>query len=234
MKRTKGILCCICFLFLTGCISVQNGDKMGEAHMSQEIAELKTQETVTSTTSEMEIASQINIKNIPDIETNVTPETEITTLNNIENMPDTETEDQYSDIKAFWIDFRNAVLSDDPAEIKKYVKFPLKTRGDEDDDPIIEVDEDKFGEVFALYLAKAGELAGDVYRYHLDFIERNKTLECKGGDDYDNAESHINLARVEGDWAWADDMKFVKKDGKWLLAFIYINLSDEAYEKSEE
>lgn len=212
MKITKAILCCICFLFLTGCISAPNGDKKGQDHMSQEIPELKTQGTVTSTTSEMEIASQISI----------------------ENMPDTEADDQYSDIKAFWIDFRNAVLSDDPAEIKKYVKFPLETRGAYDDDPIIEVDEDKFGEVFALYLAEAGVLAGDVHRYHLDFIVQNKTLECKGGDDYDNAESYINLARVEGDWARADDMVFVKKDGKWLLAFIYLSLSDEAYEKLAE
>ena len=128
----------------------------------------------------------------------------------------------YSDIKSFWTNFRNAVLSDNYTEIKQFVKFPLQTRGPMDSDPIINVNEEDFEKTFKAFLQQYDGL-GDFNSTEYDWIKNHEMPNMLGGSDYDNAGSYIDLVRIENDnWASFSDMVMEKDDsGYWKLTLIY-------------
>ena len=126
-----------------------------------------------------------------------------------------------TDIKVFWTNFRNAVLSANYNEIKQFVKFPLKTRGPMDSDPIIEVNEENFEKTFKSFLQQYDGMRENETEY--DWIKNHEMPKMLGGSDYDNAGNYIDLVYLENDnMARFADMIIEKdSDGYWHLTLIY-------------
>lgn len=130
----------------------------------------------------------------------------------------------YSDIKSFWTNFRNSVLSGNYNEIKQFVKFPLQTRGPVDSDPIINVNEENFEKTFKSFLQKYDGVGDNITEStEYNWIKNHQMPNMLGGSDYDNAGNYIDLVRIENDnWARFSDMVMEKDDsGYWKLTFIY-------------
>jgi hypothetical protein len=133
----------------------------------------------------------------------------------------TQNNDEFADFKSFWADFRSAVLSQDMEAMQQYVRFPLQTQGMMHYNPIVEFAEDRFSEVFALFLAQDYMLEEGT---NLEFFERNSLLKCNNMEGYTNEEESIfDLALVGGDQARASEMIFEKEGEKWLLTFLYLH-----------
>ena len=131
------------------------------------------------------------------------------------------TEDPYSDFKAFWGDFREAVLSRDMTEIKKYVYLPLETRGPLDSDPTIAYDENKFDAVFSAFL-------DDDMNYvetNLVFIEQKGTISVTEWD-MDSGGAGFDVTMFGDNKASIGNMEFEKEGGKWGLTFLYFSSLD--------
>ena len=126
-----------------------------------------------------------------------------------------------SDLKIFWTNFRKVVISGDYNNIKKFVNFPLLTKGPLDSSKTIEVSEAEFENVFKTFLQKDTGL-GDNENI-LSWIKRNEMPEMKSGLDYENANSYKDLVRLEDSWARFSDMIMVKDDdGNWKLKQIFV------------
>lgn len=81
----------------------------------------------------------------------------------------------YSNLDELWHNFRNNILANNYNQLVYYVDFPLNTRGDLDDDPIITFKKDEFKKVFTLFLKQpSGESASDFNETQLDYIRRTE------------------------------------------------------------
>ncbi len=115
----------------------------------------------------------------------------------------------YNDFATFWQKFRTAVLNSDTGQMIKMTEFPLQTRGDSDDDPVIEIGKEKFVPTFNSFLAQWSGLdtAGSS---ELDGIK--KTLSPPSVKDIDKS----GQARI-------GDMLFERTPKGWKLYFVYRN-----------
>jgi hypothetical protein len=112
-------------------------------------------------------------------------------------------ENHLHDFNIFLGAFKKAVLESDSVALKSMTRFPLKTRGDLDTDPIIEYAEKDFIKIFNDFLQRpTGTNINNLNESQLELLTKTNYLEP--------AESH----RI-------GDMVFEKVDDKWNLVFIY-------------
>lgn len=172
-----------------------------------------------------ELQAQVNSSNgsLGDLQEkiNTISATVNSSTQNQSKIANNQTSYNYIDIKVFWTNFRNAVLSGNYSEIKQYVKFPLQTRGPLDSDPILNVSEENFEKTFKAFLQQNDGLGEESTEY--SWIKNHEMPNMLGGSDYDNAGNYIDLVRIENDnWARFDDMIMEKdSNGYWKLTFIY-------------
>jgi hypothetical protein len=76
------------------------------------------------------------------------------------------------DFQSFWGNFRQAVMNDDTAAIEAMVNFPLKTKGELDDDPVRAIGKPAFGPLLRASLKEDANLRG-FSGSTLDFLRAN-------------------------------------------------------------
>lgn len=110
------------------------------------------------------------------------------------------------DFQSFWGRFREAVMSDDTAAIEAMVNFPLKTKGELDDDPVKAIGKPAFGRLLQASL-KEGTNMRDFNGSTLDFLRANPVfpkINMDGGE----------AQRVGG-------LVFQRTTKGWKLSMIY-------------
>jgi hypothetical protein len=116
---------------------------------------------------------------------------------------------------AFWSRFRTAVLSDDRAALQSMVRFPFKTRGVSDDDPVVSHDQAAFWDIYARVLAQdTGYGQGQTERQH---IESNAQLpsEALGDGKTEPVKDDATQFRVGA-------LEFEKSGDKWYWVSAYL------------
>jgi len=174
-------------------------------------------------TNDESTKSTNEIKQDNPADTNTNTHTQVSVDSGTNN---SQSKDGFSNIAAFWGEFRNAVLSNDISKIEEAARFPIETRGPMDTDPIIKFKKDKFGEVFSIFLAKE---AGVLGKTEFDFIKNSEKLEFKNSEDYDKSGNYLKSVRVEGNHTRIGDMEFELVNNSWKLTFIY--LDEDSYKK---
>ncbi len=107
------------------------------------------------------------------------------------------------DFNIFLGAFKKAILDKDSVALKSMTRFPLKTRGDLDTDPIIEYVEKDFMNIFNDFLQRpTGTNINDLNESQLELLTKTNDSE-------------------PGDYHRIGDMVFEKVDDKWNLVFIY-------------
>jgi hypothetical protein len=64
------------------------------------------------------------------------------------------------DFQSFWAGFRKAAMNDDMAAVEAMASFPLKTKGELDDDPVKAVGTPAFAPLFHTSLKEAANMRG--------------------------------------------------------------------------
>ena len=128
---------------------------------------------------------------------------------------------KYSDLKAFWSNFRSTILSGNYSEMKKFVKFPLQTKGPADASPIVNVSEENFEKTFKKFLQQYDGMKENETEY--DWIKNHEMPKMLGGSEYDNAGNYIDLVRLEDDnkARFADMVVEKNSEGYWYVTLIY-------------
>jgi hypothetical protein len=101
------------------------------------------------------------------------------------------------EFRQFWKNFRLAILGSNWSKLDPLVKHPLKTRGDSDYDPVLEVTRDEFKRVFTLFLES----------------EQNLITDLEKANPY-----------ITESWVRIGDMEFTRESGTWYLSFIFLDL----------
>src|SRR5687767_1097648 len=117
---------------------------------------------------------------------------------------------------AFWSRFRNAVLSEDRPALLSMTRFPFKTRGVTDEDPVVENDQAAFWPIYARVLAQdTGYGAGETERQH---IKRNIELPpiAMGGGQFVPVSEDAAEFRVGA-------LQFEKSGDRWFWVFAYLD-----------
>ncbi|WP_424632015.1 hypothetical protein [Bradyrhizobium sp. SYSU BS000235] len=110
------------------------------------------------------------------------------------------------DFQSFWALFRQAVMNDDTAAIEAMVSFPLKAKGELDDDPIKAIGKPAFGPVLRASLKEAANMRG-FSGSTLDFLRANPVfpkVDLDGG----------GAQRIGG-------LLFRRQTNGWKLSMIY-------------
>jgi|GEM_PF-2557359 len=114
------------------------------------------------------------------------------------------TPDQAASFSDYWKEFRAAVLGRDFDRVFSLTEFPVETRGELDDDPVVEYTRSRFRPVWDLFLQQwAGDTAG---KSELDVIRETQAPEAK------ISHGQVRIA----------DMVFFLSKGKWKLNFLYL------------
>lgn len=106
------------------------------------------------------------------------------------------------DAGIFWLAFRQALIDGDTAKLTSWARFPLKVRGELDDDPIRTIEKSQFTTLIA---ALMNQRAGDeVHATMRDQVVATTTLDSRsfgGGDGKDFfGVGPMNFRRVGGRW----------------------------------
>ena len=128
----------------------------------------------------------------------------------------------YTELKDFWQNFRNDILTSNYEEIEKYVKFPLQKKAEHDSDSIVNVSQTEFEKLFKSYLKQDTGLGNNTTEF--DWIKNNEMPTMLSGKEYESVTDYTNVVRVENNnWARFNNM-VVEKDtnGYWKLSLIYI------------
>ena len=199
-------------------------DKEAEVKKS---SELQTQvNSLNGTVSQLQEKIKTISETVNTSTENKPEETNTTTENQSKTSSEQKTYN-YTDLKEFWTNFRNAVLSNNYNDIKQYVKFPLQSKGPSDSSPIVNINEDDFEKTFKSFLQEydgvgiTNKAESTVYNW----IKNHEMPKMLSGSDYDNASSYVDVVRVEND-KWASfNMMDMEKDsnGYWKLTLIYSN-----------
>lgn len=118
-----------------------------------------------------------------------------------------------TDFKIFWIVFRKAIIEFDSLKLISLTKFPLKTIGNQEEDPQINIDKTIFVKVLNIYLNTKTVYIGDnKFVTNLDFIKNTENPE-KNKRDY----------ALTNNWVRIGDMEFKKINNEWKLFQFYID-----------
>lgn len=126
-----------------------------------------------------------------------------------------ETSQSISDksFQQFWLDFRQAVISNDTNKIIKMTILPFETRGEMDSDPIVKYDRSNFFKAFRAYLGQSTYWESD--ESFISSLEEIKRI------------TDPDTNYIQGNWARVGNLEFKNKDGHWRLVFAYLNIRDE-------
>ena len=109
---------------------------------------------------------------------------------------------------AFWHDFREAIRRKDSAVIIQLTRFPFRTRGEPDNDPVVAYAEADFPRVLEVYLQQ---------REYTSIVEEQSQFELISN-------THYTLAAPDTtNWVRVGDLQFEKTNGKWQLVFAFLN-----------
>ncbi len=113
------------------------------------------------------------------------------------------------EFQGFWSEFRAAVLTNDKEKVASMTRFPFKTRGIDDSDPVTKHSKDSFLKLWDKLLAQDPGLAQEPdTMWH--FIEQKTVVTNK---DFGAGSSDTRIA----------NFKFEKVQGKWLFTFAYLD-----------
>ena len=199
-------------------------DKEAEVKKS---SELQTQvNSLNGTVSQLQEKIKTISETVNTSTENKPEETNTTTENQSKTSSEQKTYN-YTDIKEFWTNFRNAVLSYDYDEMKKYVKFPIEAKGPSDNSPSTYIKEEEFEETFKEFLQQTYIQVKDGVKStptEYDWIKEHEMPRMLGGTEYDNAGNYTDLVRLENDNSARFDEMVMEKDsnGYWKLTVIFI------------
>lgn len=126
------------------------------------------------------------------------------------------------DFDSFWTRFREAAVAGNFGEVAKRTQFPLQTRGEMDDQPVVTYSESEFEKLFTLFLQMpTGLNANNFNETQLDYIKANPKLSFS--DNKLPMMSGENIASVTS-------MEFEKTPSGWKLKRLF--LTDEVYKKT--
>jgi hypothetical protein len=131
----------------------------------------------------------------------------------VEGKNQSELDKGISEFKLFWDEFRKAVLESDSTKLIQMTHFPLKTHGDQDEDPQIDLTSDDFKKVFQIYLNRKTVYFNGTYERNLDYIKRT-------------VEEEKNSNPALESWRRMGDMEFEKINGNWQLTLIYLDTNE--------
>lgn len=114
------------------------------------------------------------------------------------------------DFRPFWQRFRQAVMSDDAKAIESMVNFPLKTKGELDDDPVKSVGKPAFGPLLRASLQEDANMRG-FNGSTLDFLRANAVFP-KADLDGSGAQRIGSLVFQRGKSGWKLSMIY-RSDG---------------------
>lgn len=127
------------------------------------------------------------------------------------------------DFSKFWTAFRNAVLENNMAEIKKRTSFPLLTRGEMDNSAVIPVSEKEFDSVFSVFLeTPTGLNANDFNETERQYIKANPTITF----------NENKLPMMSDSTASITSMEFKKYNNGWKMVSLY--LDEDTYIKCKD
>lgn len=141
--------------------------------------------------------------------------------------PTTEVEPEVA-FQAFWTIFRQAALDENYSELKKHCMFPLPTRGEMDNDPIISYSETEFQTLFSAFLQSPTGLNLDNFNEtQKDYLKQNEQITFN--------ENKLPMLTVDSEkenqaTAHISSMVFTKEPQGWKLSMLY--LDEETYTKS--
>lgn len=113
-----------------------------------------------------------------------------------------------SSFAAFWPRFRDAVLADDTAALVALTRFPFRTRGQSDADPVVAHDPAAFPALLGRLLAQDPGLGGGAGDTMRRLIERTTT---------------VDTANEPPDEVAVGDLVFTREEHRWRLASAYTN-----------
>lgn len=115
---------------------------------------------------------------------------------------------QQQSFQEFWSDFRSAVLADDKNKILSMTKFPFKTRGVSDDDPVVSHDKASFIRILPRLLDQDTGISVEPETMR-DLIKR--TIK-------------VPKDKVNNDaWHRIGDICFENEKGIWSFTFAYFD-----------
>jgi hypothetical protein len=118
-----------------------------------------------------------------------------------------------NDFKAFWNEFRKAVIQEDTLKLIELTNFPLKSHGMLDEDPQIIITKEKYFFYLNKYLHESTGMSFEK-ETNLDYIKRNAVLEKN---------RNCNMKKK---WCRIANLEFEKIGLTWKLSLIYFDTSD--------
>lgn len=109
----------------------------------------------------------------------------------------------------FWNRFRQAVLKYDTLKVKAMVNFPLKVRGNEDMDPLLNIQSKNFSGIWDVFLKRETTYYNGKMETNLEHIKRV------------NSDEHTGQSAEN--WQRMGDMQFERLNGQWKLVLIYLD-----------
>jgi hypothetical protein len=109
----------------------------------------------------------------------------------------------------FWADFREAVIKNDTTKLTNLTHFPLKVRGERDEDSVIYLRINNFIFYYKKFLLNSSFLVKGIYITNFEYI-RNTEMPEKA-----------TLFQETKTWKRVGDLEFEKINNKWGLALLY-------------
>lgn len=119
-------------------------------------------------------------------------------------------EQDSGDFFIFWAEFRSFVLAKDFSQLKVLSKFPLKTRGPLDSDPVVQFDQAKFSVLMKNYFNQmSGQDPNNLKETEFDLIRKTQNPNMQ---DMNEKKTEFRIGNAV----------FQKRKGKWFLTFLYL------------
>jgi hypothetical protein len=111
--------------------------------------------------------------------------------------------------KVFWTEFREAVIKNDTMKLTNLTHFPLKVRGERDEDSVIYLPINNFISYYKKFLLNTSFFVSGRHITNFDYI-RNTEIPEKA-----------TLFQETQTWKRIGDLEFEKIKNKWGLALLY-------------
>ena len=121
----------------------------------------------------------------------------------------TGAETEAKDFQAFWTEFRQAIKANDKDKVVSMTRFPFKTRGETDSDPVKTHTKESFLKIWDEMLKADPGLSPETDTMRR-FVERKATITSK---DLGSGKGSVRIG----------NFVFEKVQGKWLFTMAYLD-----------
>src|SRR4030043_1981660 len=109
----------------------------------------------------------------------------------------------------FWTEFRETVIKNDTTKISILIHFPLKIRGERDEDTVIFLYNNDFISYYKKFLLNPSFYVGDRFITNFEYIKITETPQ------------KATLFQETETWKRVGDLEFEKIKNKWGLTLLY-------------